>query len=277
MYLKIIASQNITGPLPVELSLFPSIALVDLSWNLFTGSLPFQYATSGMAEALISLDLHANQLTGTIPDVYWTRMTNLIQLNLGVNSLTENIWSPSTSSSSSLEKKTIGRFLVFLGLYANLFTGSIPSALLEKCTALTELWLNDNLLSGTIPSAVGNLTNLGAWLLGIGGCCCRRRPLLCVCVSFFHNHLNDIIYAHINIFSCFWLAVCVWWWSTMIFALHTLSPTVALPKPRFACIEIPIWRVVSRQNLDPWRSFPNFGFTRPTLGELSPVKCLDRR
>jgi hypothetical protein len=165
----------------VELSLFPSLPVIDLSWNLFTGSLPSEYATSEMAEELLSLELHANKLTGTIPDVYWTRMTNLRQLNLGYNSLTGNMWSPSVSSSSSLEKKNIGRYLSFLGLYTNLFTGSIPMTFLDKCTALTELWLNDNLLSGAIPSGVGNLTNLGMWLLVRGGCCCRRRrPLVFV-------------------------------------------------------------------------------------------------
>ena len=85
IYLRI-AYQNISGPLPVELTLFPSLPVIDLSFNRFTGTLPSEFATSGMAETLNSLDFHVNQLTGSIPYVYWTHIPNLIYLNLGYNS-----------------------------------------------------------------------------------------------------------------------------------------------------------------------------------------------
>ena len=51
-----------------------------------------------------------------------------------------------------------------LDLFNNRLSGSIPSSL-GNLTNLQELWLFDNELSGSIPSSLGNLTNLqGLWL-----------------------------------------------------------------------------------------------------------------
>jgi len=59
-----------------------------------------------------------------------------------------------------------------LYLWGNQLSGSIPSEL-GNLTNLTELYLDGNQLSGEIPSELGDLTNLTAlWLSGNGlrGC-----------------------------------------------------------------------------------------------------------
>ena len=81
-------------------------------------------------------------------------MSNLVWLALYGNELSGSI----PTSLGDLEK------LRTLYLHYNDLTGQIPSEL-GKLTALTNLWLNNNKLSGEIPASLGDLTNLERWRL----------------------------------------------------------------------------------------------------------------
>ena len=119
------------------------VVTLDLSANNLTGSIPPQ--VGGLA-ALQVLDLSNNNLTGSIPPQVGD-LTALIHLDLSANKLSDSI--PALNSLTALQ---------VLDLNANDLTGSIPA--LNSLTALTHLDLNANNLTGSIPPQVGDLTAL---------------------------------------------------------------------------------------------------------------------
>ncbi|KAI6683172.1 hypothetical protein NL676_029085 [Syzygium grande] len=56
--------NNLSGPLPVEVSRMPSLKYLYLAFNQFNGSIPLEYGDFARLQAL---DLSSNELTGTIP------------------------------------------------------------------------------------------------------------------------------------------------------------------------------------------------------------------
>ena len=118
---------------------------LDLHENQLTGSIPSSLGNLG---SLKLLWLWRNQLTGSIPSSLG-ELTQLEVLWLGSNRLTGSI--PSTLGNLSN--------LTELSLNANQLSGSIPSSL-GSLSNLRRLSLRDNQLSGSIPSSLGSLTQL---------------------------------------------------------------------------------------------------------------------
>ncbi|KAI7755138.1 hypothetical protein M8C21_026008, partial [Ambrosia artemisiifolia] len=98
-----------------------SLQLLDLSYNSFTGSIPFQL---GYCTQLSTIILYTNSLSGPIPSELG-KLQNLQILDLGNNSI----------------------------------TGIIPETLCD-CTSLLELHLDSNKLNGTIPDRIGDLMEM---------------------------------------------------------------------------------------------------------------------
>nr|KAJ0223134.1 hypothetical protein LSAT_V11C200099790 [Lactuca sativa] len=97
------------------------------------------------------LDLSTNQLNSSIPF-----MSNIVRLHLSENKFPhiQEVWRlwPSSNVSGCTQFA-----LETLFLSDNKFGVEIPKSL-EKLTALTELGLDKNKLSGNIPEALGNIT-----------------------------------------------------------------------------------------------------------------------
>jgi gliding motility-associated-like protein len=108
------------------------------------GTLP---TTLNKLTALITLQIGANQLSGSIPDL--TGMTALQILNLNSNQLTGNL----PTSIGTLPS------LKYFYVNKNQLSGSIPS--LANLTNLSEIDLSNNQFSGPIPS-LANLNFLHA-------------------------------------------------------------------------------------------------------------------
>ena len=152
------------------------VVRLNLHANNLTGTLP---PALGRLSSLAALDLHGNNnhLTGPIPLELGT-LTNLRRLFLYENNLTGPI-PPALGDLSNLEDlrldnnnltgpipPALGALsnLVRLFLYGNNLTGPIPPAL-GALTNLEVLFLFTNDLTGPIPPALGALSNLVVLIL----------------------------------------------------------------------------------------------------------------
>ncbi|XP_026655880.2 probable LRR receptor-like serine/threonine-protein kinase At1g07650 isoform X2 [Phoenix dactylifera] len=144
--------QNLSGVLPPAFGLLRHLQLLDLSRNVFNGSIPEQWA--GMR--LQGLFLMGNRLSGPFPIVL-TTITTLTNLSIEGNRFTGPL-PPELGDLVHMEK---------LVLSSNEFTGVLPEAL-AKLTNLTDLRISGNNFSGKIPEFIKNLTRLEK--LQIEGC-----------------------------------------------------------------------------------------------------------
>ena len=134
------------GSIPRELGSLTKLTQLDLYNAELTGSIPREL---GNLTNLTILRLQGNGLSGSIPRELGS-LSNLRYLNLGYNELTGHIpW--------ELRRLTkLERF----GVHGNsLVRGSIPSWLGDR-TNLTVLALHDSGLGGSMPRWLGNLTKL---------------------------------------------------------------------------------------------------------------------
>jgi hypothetical protein len=112
----------LAGTLPSELAVLPLLNSIELPYNHFTGTLPSEW---GEMNHLDYIEVHNNTLTGTIPDTWWG--DHMTGLNFGNNEL----------------------------------SGSIPGDRLGGMLLLRSFFLDYNSFTGSIPTEVGLLTNLG--------------------------------------------------------------------------------------------------------------------
>ena len=112
------------------------------------------YGVAVTNNRVTGLDLHANNLSGTIP-TQLGNLTELILLLLHANNLSGTI-PTQLGNLTNLE---------FLTLEENQLEGAIPTEL-GNLTKLTDLYLTDNQLSGAIPTQLGNLTDMDILHLG---------------------------------------------------------------------------------------------------------------
>ncbi|XP_057819346.2 receptor-like protein 54 [Cryptomeria japonica] len=190
--LTFVASISLTniglkGTLPPCLTNLSSLTLLDLSYNMLSGSIPLSSSLAVLylahnffeGETVLSLicmlsdlsvvDLSYNQLNGSLPSCLGS-LSSLTQLDLSYNRLSGNI--PLSSSlavlhlsSNNLEGETVLSTLCMLSnltevdLSYNQLNGSLPSCL-GNLSSLIRLDIPGNHLSGKIPYSLGNLSSL---------------------------------------------------------------------------------------------------------------------
>ncbi|XP_010671295.2 receptor-like protein EIX1 [Beta vulgaris subsp. vulgaris] len=169
-----LSHNHLTGPI-TNFSFETSYA--DLSYNLFSGSLPQgQLLSNGLVRTSLChmknlhlLDLQQNKLSGTIPDC-WSA-DGIYAINLSSNKLSGLIPNSMGSLSSlsflnlnnnSLEGKipqTFSRLrgLIILDLGENKLSGEIPSYSAQSHPSLQILRLRRNQLDGVIPTELCSL------------------------------------------------------------------------------------------------------------------------
>lgn len=143
--LKFMAFHNnqIFGPMP-SMNGYPDLTHLDLSTNLFTGDIPVHYAQMTSLRYLF-LASNPSMSSGIIPD--WSQLTNLRDLSVKKTNRVGII----PEFLSTLED------LILLDLDDNSLTGSIPSSL-GNLRNLAFLLLNRNEgITGEVPDAVQNL------------------------------------------------------------------------------------------------------------------------
>lgn len=163
--------NELDGPLPNELSNLSEMTMLGLHQNNLSGSIP---DFSSMTK-LRALYLDSNDLTSTIPTSIG-ELTSLIDFRLGSNELTGTL----PTELGNLENlrdlhiqrnKLSGSLpLSFAGMknlhefhaYSNKLSGKIPMQIgfLGFFSQLKVLYLDDNELTGTIPSSLANVRGL---------------------------------------------------------------------------------------------------------------------
>ncbi|KAM3360922.1 LRR receptor-like serine/threonine-protein kinase RGI5 isoform X1 [Capsicum galapagoense] len=162
----ILSANGLSGTIPQYLRNIRTLTRFAANQNQFVGNIPL-----GITTYLRNLDLSFNNLNGTIPqdllsplNLQFVDLTsnnlegpvpanisvNVIRLRLGQNSLNGLFPSASFGSLHSL---------TYLELDNNQLSGSIPSEL-GKCKKLALLNLAQNNLSGVIPVELGDISDL---------------------------------------------------------------------------------------------------------------------
>ncbi|KAL2494654.1 putative LRR receptor-like serine/threonine-protein kinase RFK1 [Forsythia ovata] len=152
----VIKSYNLPGVLPPELVQLPYLEFIDFAYNLLTGTVPKEWAST----RLNSISVLVNRLSGEIPSDLGN-MTNLTYLNLEANQFSGAI-------PSELGKLINLKTLI---LSANQLTGKLPISF-SRLTNLNDFRISDNILSGPIPDVIQNwkqLTRLEMHASGLEG------------------------------------------------------------------------------------------------------------
>ncbi|KAK6281377.1 hypothetical protein POUND7_015202 [Theobroma cacao] len=154
---------------------FTSLAVLDLSFNNFSSSIPswlFNIST------LKEVDLYSCEFKGSIPKVSRGSLCNLWWMDLSDNvisgEINEFIEALSGCSNNTLDyldlsannlegnlPESLGflKYLDYLQLAQNSFSGSLPRSI-GNLSSLTVLDLSFNLMNGTILESIGQLTRL---------------------------------------------------------------------------------------------------------------------
>ncbi|KAG0457821.1 hypothetical protein HPP92_022978 [Vanilla planifolia] len=136
--------QNISGELPAEFGKLLYLQQLDLSRNVFNGSIPATWSTMH----LLDLELMGNRLSGQFPEAL-TRMSTLKNLSIEGNRFSGPI-PPEIGNLVNLER---------LSIESNQFSGVLPADL-AKLTNLIDLRISDNMFSGKVPNFISHLARL---------------------------------------------------------------------------------------------------------------------
>ncbi|PPD70329.1 hypothetical protein GOBAR_DD32791 [Gossypium barbadense] len=139
-----LSSNRFIGPLP---TVFPTLQLLILSNNSFSGSLFELVCNSSSGDFLEVLYIDKNLISGDIPDC-WNHWSYLFLLNLGSNNLTGKI-PPSLWHLN----------LTMLNLRNNTMFGELPSTL-QNSPILVMFDLSENHFSGNVPAWIGDKLHL---------------------------------------------------------------------------------------------------------------------
>lgn len=134
----VLPNSQLLGPVAPELGLIKHLRHLDLSGNLFNGTLP---STLFNATELRVLSLSNNEISGEVPQSIG-QLTNLQVLNLAGNALTGVL--PNNI--------TLLPNLTTLSLSNNYLHGNLPAG---GFSSLEKLDLSSNLLNGTLPAEFG--------------------------------------------------------------------------------------------------------------------------
>ena len=138
-------NNNLSGPIPPELTQLTTLRHIDLSRNNLTGTIP---ADIDRLHRLKQVSLDNNNLTGQIPAAIGS-LTQLTSLYLASNQLSGTI----PPQLGALPK------ILWIVLNANQLTGQIPPEI-GKAKTLRGFRITDNQITGTIPATLGGMPEL---------------------------------------------------------------------------------------------------------------------
>jgi Leucine-rich repeat (LRR) protein len=195
-----IDNNYLEGPIPRSIGSLRNLTILSLHGNGLTGNIPLELFN---CRNIATLDLSSNNLSGHIPRAI-SNLTMLNSLILSYNQLSGAIPAEICVGFEN-EVHPDSEFVQHKGLLDlsyNRLTGQIPTAI-KKCSMLMVLNLQGNLLNGTIPSELGQLTNLTTINLSFNGLVGPMLPWSAPLVQLqglmlSNNHLDGTIPAEIG-------------------------------------------------------------------------------
>lgn len=149
--------NQLEGTLPPDFgNALPNLKQVLFHTNHFSGPIP---VTISNCSKLTRFDMSANSFTGQVPSL--TTLSQLQEFGIGENELGHGK-SGDLEFLSSLANCTN---LLHLGINTNNFGGQLPESISNLSTKLTLMTFGDNQISGRIPNGISNLVSLE--LLGL--------------------------------------------------------------------------------------------------------------
>ncbi|KAK3193415.1 hypothetical protein Dsin_024725 [Dipteronia sinensis] len=139
-------SANLSGSLPRELGEFSMLQSLYLNINSLQGTVPLEL---GYSSSLSDIDLGDNLFSGALAPSIWNLCDKLVSLRLHVNSISGTLPEPALPNSSC-------KNLQLLDLGSNKFSGSFPE-FITRFQGLRELDLSNNMFSGSIPESLSGL------------------------------------------------------------------------------------------------------------------------
>ncbi|KAK9944888.1 hypothetical protein M0R45_010432 [Rubus argutus] len=139
-------SANLSGSLPRELGEFSMLKSLYLNVNSLSGTIPLEL---GYSSSLSEIDLSNNLLTGVLAPSIWNLCENLVSLRLHANSLSGPVPEPALPNSTC-------KNLQLLDLGDNKFSGNFPE-FVTQFGGLKELDLGKNMISGPVPASLAQL------------------------------------------------------------------------------------------------------------------------
>ncbi|KAG8363953.1 hypothetical protein BUALT_Bualt19G0075900 [Buddleja alternifolia] len=143
------SSNRLEGTIPSDIGFtFPNLSFLELTDNYFNGVLPASLSNASLLEELY---MHSNNFTGQILKDF-SRLSSLRFVDLSTNHLEGDIsFISSMINCTSLEALLLSK---------NLLSGSLPDSISNLSTQLSFLAIDYSQLHGTIPSGIGNLIGL---------------------------------------------------------------------------------------------------------------------
>ncbi|WCJ19826.1 Receptor kinase-like protein Xa21 [Euphorbia peplus] len=145
----ILGANGFTGTIPRSLGNISSLVWLHLGGTNFTGSIPEELGKLRLLQLLV---LHRNHLIGEIPPGIYN-LSSLVSISAGGNRLEGNLPTSIGETLPNLEE---------LYMRQNMLTGSIPISL-SNCSNLQVIVLLNNSFTGRVPNELGRLKNL-TWI-----------------------------------------------------------------------------------------------------------------
>ncbi|KAL6210899.1 hypothetical protein ACLB2K_016129 [Fragaria x ananassa] len=146
LYSLQLPSANLSGSLPREIGEFSMLRSLYLNVNSLSGTIPLEL---GYSTSLSEIDLGSNLFTGALAPSVWNLCENVVSLRLHANLLTGPVPEPALPNSTCKD-------LQVLDLGDNKFSGNFPD-FVTQFGGLKELDLGKNMISGPIPVSLGKL------------------------------------------------------------------------------------------------------------------------
>ncbi|XP_059627991.1 probable LRR receptor-like serine/threonine-protein kinase At3g47570 [Cornus florida] len=147
-----VTTNQIQGSLPRDLGItLPNLQSLNIGDNLFTGSIP---ASISNASDLQSLILVQNNLTGKVPNL--DKLHKLEWLSISDN----HLGSGEADDLSFLSSLINATNLQVLAVNMNNFGGMLPDSIGNLSAGISVLYVDNNLIYGSIPAGIGNIVNL---------------------------------------------------------------------------------------------------------------------
>lgn len=162
-----LAGNDLSGVIPTELGNCAQLAFFSLADNELQGNVPTEIAQLPIAKLVI----HGNKLSGAFPAVI-AQMPSLTHFHMFDNDFTSlpattyganiQVIRFENNKLTSIPKEIFTPTLTNVRLQFNQITGSIPTEI-GLATNLLELFVHNNQLTGSIPTQIGNTAISRLW------------------------------------------------------------------------------------------------------------------